>query len=277
MLINRILTSIMLVLVLLISFKNYYFFAILLTLTFSLLLIEWLSLTIYNNHNYDIHIFIISILLMFYIFYCFEKNNILVPLIYNFVIPLVVLIWLFIITPYILYIIISKKKYKLNLFWSFFALPACVSAWFSIIYFYQQFGGFFIVTLFSVVWSVDILAYFIGKLFGGYNITYNISPNKTISGYISGILGSIICIYIHTFFNGSFGFFLFEKYSLKITLIIAVFLGFISIIGDLFESLLKRCKDCKDSGKLLPGHGGIYDRLDSILPIAPIAIILCGV
>ena len=77
--------------------------------------------------------------------------------------------------------------------------------------------------------------------------------------------------------SGSFGAALVERWSFWLALPIAALLGVLSIVGDLFESLLKRRAGRKDSSTLLPGHGGVYDRIDAILPVAPFALLLSGV
>ena len=102
----------------------------------------------------------------------------------------------------------------------------------------------------------DIGGYFFGKTFGGKKLT-KISPNKTITGSLGSFLLSLSIV---PFFNSYFVFFnIFQLF------ILTFFLSFISQIGDLFISYLKRASNNKDTGKLLPGHGGLLDRFDGIL------------
>ena len=111
-------------------------------------------------------------------------------------------------------------------------------------------------TLFFCTWACDVGAYIGGKLFGTVKLCPNVSPGKTVQGFVAGIIGSLlvnaICIY----------YFSLPTYPL-------IFIGFIcgifGQVGDLAESLIKREAKQKDSGKLIPGHGGMLDRFDSIL------------
>ncbi len=117
-----------------------------------------------------------------------------------------------------------------------------------------------------IVWSTDTFSFICGKYFGGKKLCPSLSPNKTWSGFIFGILLatliSIICYYIreYSFING----FIFG-------LILAVFTQF----GDLFESWIKRKHNIKDSSKLVPGHGGLLDRLDGLMLSSLILYIGC--
>jgi len=126
----------------------------------------------------------------------------------------------------------------------------------------------------TIAWVADTCAYFVGRKFGKHKLAPNISPGKTWEGVAGAIIG--VFLYITILFLTS------ERPHLSdIPLIIAF--GFVltlvltlpSIIGDLFESLLKRQAGVKDSSHLLPGHGGILDRIDSLLPLLSIAGALC--
>ena len=111
----------------------------------------------------------------------------------------------------------------------------------------------------------DIGGYFFGKTFGGKKLT-KISPNKTIAGSLGSFLLSLSIV---PFFNSYFVFF-----NIFQLLILTFFLSFISQIGDLFISYLKRASNNKDTGKLLPGHGGLLDRFDGILFSLPIGFFI---
>ncbi len=124
----------------------------------------------------------------------------------------------------------------------------------------------FYATLFvmAVVWGADIAAYFTGRAIGGPKLAPSISPNKTWSGAAGGLAGALIVAGIMMLvwpgYNGVPG-------ALRL-MALAVPLAVASILGDLFESALKRRAGVKDSGPLLPGHGGVMDRLDGLVPAA---------
>ncbi len=117
--------------------------------------------------------------------------------------------------------------------------------------------------LLLVVWLGDSGAYYVGKQFGKHKLSPRISPKKTIEGLAGGITASIItAVVIHYTF--------FPKFPLLHAIIAGVILSFAGVIGDLAESMWKRSAAVKDSGTLIPGHGGFLDRFDSILFTAPI-------
>ncbi|MDP9193670.1 MAG: phosphatidate cytidylyltransferase [Acidobacteriota bacterium] len=117
--------------------------------------------------------------------------------------------------------------------------------------------------LLLVVWLGDTGAYYVGKQFGKHKLSPRISPKKTIEGLVGGVSASVIAaIVIHFTF--------FPKFPLLHAVIAGVLLSIAGVIGDLAESMWKRSAAVKDSGKLIPGHGGFLDRLDSILFTAPI-------
>lgn len=119
-------------------------------------------------------------------------------------------------------------------------------------------------------WGSDIFAYIIGKRFGKHKFS-KVSPKKSIEGCIAGTLGAVILMLIYTFILNTY--FSFE-YSYIIIAIIGVVLSLIGQIGDFAASCIKRYVDIKDYSNLLPGHGGMLDRIDSVLFIAPFAHLL---
>ena len=120
---------------------------------------------------------------------------------------------------------------------------------------------------FAIVWSADIGAYFVGKRFGRRKIAPRISPGKTWEGLAGGVLASI---FVTCLFVTSIGFdpgrFSWEIYPFAAAF--GAMLALAGFAGDLFESWLKRRAGVKDSGKLIPGHGGLFDRVDSLLACA---------
>ena len=118
-------------------------------------------------------------------------------------------------------------------------------------------------------WGTDIFAFFIGMKFGKHKFS-KISPKKSIEGCIAGIVGAIILMLIYTYIINTF---LGMDYSYLSILGIGLILSVISQIGDFAASSIKRYVDIKDFSNLIPGHGGMLDRIDSLIFIAPFAYI----
>lgn len=125
---------------------------------------------------------------------------------------------------------------------------------------YDAFGTKWVMYAFIITWSTDIFAYLIGLKFGKNKLAPNISPKKTIQGAFGGLVAAGICGII---------FAVIFSYPVMIVAIISLVLSCIGQIGDLVESAMKRERAVKDSGKILPGHGGILDRFDSLLFVLP--------
>ncbi|WP_456431922.1 phosphatidate cytidylyltransferase [Thermosulfuriphilus sp.] len=122
-------------------------------------------------------------------------------------------------------------------------------------------GRKWLIFLMAVVFTEDTLAYYTGRSLGKRPLAPRISPKKTVEGALGGLLGSTVVAVI-------LGKFFFEA-SLPLFAGLGFLLGFIGQCGDLFESIIKRAVGVKDSGRLLPGHGGILDRLDALIIAAP--------
>jgi phosphatidate cytidylyltransferase len=126
-----------------------------------------------------------------------------------------------------------------------------------------------IIGLFILIWTNDTFAYIVGKSIGRTKLFERISPKKTIEGFLGGILFAVLAGYLISKYyikaNAQF-----SDRSILIWTTIAVIVGVIGTIGDLIESKFKRIAGVKDSGSIMPGHGGILDRLDSVIFVAPI-------
>ena len=143
----------------------------------------------------------------------------------------------------------------------------------------RSIGVSFVLSVLIVVWLADIGAYFAGKAFGKHKLAPAISPGKTWEGVLGGWLAVVIVgaaalatqALAPTLFTalGLHGGWMRAMFAL--TLLVAF-----SIVGDLFESMLKRQAGVKDSSGLLPGHGGVLDRIDALLPALPLAMLLIG-
>jgi phosphatidate cytidylyltransferase len=130
-------------------------------------------------------------------------------------------------------------------------------------------GKYWIIFLITVIFSSDTGAFYLGKFFGRHKLHAAISPKKTWEGAFGGLLGSLVGALI--FLNILNFFFKINLHSLDLNiLILTLFMSLVGQIGDLVESMLKRNHGVKDSGSLLPGHGGMLDRADGILFASPI-------
>lgn len=121
--------------------------------------------------------------------------------------------------------------------------------------------------IFVSVWTCDSFAFFVGKSIGKRKLAPKMSPNKTIEGLIGGVIGGVIGSMI-------FGHFFTQDLGILKVIIIGLSAGTIGQIGDLVESSLKREFGVKDSSNLIPGHGGILDRIDSILFVSPVVLLI---
>ncbi len=127
------------------------------------------------------------------------------------------------------------------------------------------YSPFIILGYFSIIWMYDSFAYLFGVSFGKHRLFERISPKKSWEGAIGG---GLVTVAISALFPQ-----IFQILSWQNWVVLSVLVIFSSTLGDLVESLFKRSLDMKDSGKLIPGHGGILDRFDSVLLSAPIAFV----
>ena len=125
-----------------------------------------------------------------------------------------------------------------------------------------------IIGLFILIWTNDTFAYIVGKSIGKHKLFERISPKKTVEGFIGGIIFAVFAGFLISKFYIKANSDISNK-SIIIWTIIAVLVGIMGTIGDLIESKFKRIAGVKDSGKIMPGHGGILDRLDSVIFVAP--------
>ncbi len=140
-------------------------------------------------------------------------------------------------------------------------------------------GVAFVLSLLLIVWLADIGAYFAGKTLGRHKLAPSISPGKTWEGAMGGWLAVIVVgtlavatgFYAPTVFAALVQHIGWDRGFVALSLLVAF-----SVVGDLFESLLKRQAGVKDSSGLLPGHGGVLDRIDALLPVLPLALLMLG-
>lgn len=140
-------------------------------------------------------------------------------------------------------------------------IPAwCALAW---IHASEPNGHRWLLTALMVVWAADTGAYFSGRKFGRHKLSPKISPNKTVEGLAGGMLLAIVVGVLLSLVAGA------SVAQLPAVALVSLLAALFSVVGDLFESLLKRHAGVKDSGHMIPGHGGILDRLDGVLAALP--------
>ncbi len=137
----------------------------------------------------------------------------------------------------------------------------------------------FILSIFFVVWAADVCAYAGGRAFGKRKLAPGISPGKSWEGVWSGMVGALLVAGVWLLVDASGRVdspslyrVVADRVGLAGLALVVVFLAAMSVVGDLFESLVKRSAGAKDSSRLLPGHGGVLDRVDALLPVFPIAL-----
>ena len=124
-------------------------------------------------------------------------------------------------------------------------------------------GGMAIFFLFLVTWAGDTGAYYVGRAIGRYKLSPVVSPNKTIEGAVGGILTSVLIAFLARAW-------FFPALNLRECLILGLLFGIMGQLGDLVESMLKRSAGVKDSGTIIPAHGGLLDRVDSLIFTTPL-------
>ncbi|CAN5181811.1 phosphatidate cytidylyltransferase [soil metagenome] len=137
----------------------------------------------------------------------------------------------------------------------------------------------FLLSVLVLVWVADIFAYFSGRTFGGRfskgKLAPSISPGKSWEGVWGGMAGVVMLSLVWSFWGGATLYSqLVERHGVAVMLLAVIFLAAMSVVGDLVESLVKRSAGAKDSSGLLPGHGGVLDRVDALLPTLPLAMML---
>lgn len=141
----------------------------------------------------------------------------------------------------------------------------------------------FLFSVLVLVWVADIGAYFAGRAFGGRffarKLAPSISPGKTWEGVCGGVLGVLLCAFAWRTWDAGGAMAQASIYTrlggqgIAFMVLAVLFLTMMSVVGDLVESLFKRSAGVKDSSNLLPGHGGVLDRVDALLPILPLAMV----
>ncbi|MBU2883892.1 phosphatidate cytidylyltransferase [Psychrosphaera sp. B3R10] len=128
-------------------------------------------------------------------------------------------------------------------------------------------GAWLALFVFGIVWAADIGAYFAGRRFGSHKLMPRVSPGKTIEGFLGG-MAAVVLLTVYVLWNSET-----SMDSWFVLILSCVAIGVISAFGDLSESMLKRDAGMKDSGNILPGHGGLLDRIDSLTAAMPVFLV----
>ena len=151
------------------------------------------------------------------------------------------------------------------------------AAWAALIASWER-GLAYLATVCALVWFADIFAYFGGRAFGKRKLAPTISPGKSWEGAICGLLAvivsAVIVVVVTVHPHGNLFALLHERFGMLGMIVAVTALVALAIVGDLVESLVKRAAGAKDSSGLLPGHGGVLDRIDALLPVFPAALAL---
>ena len=193
-----------------------------------------------------------------------EENNF--ELFETVVINASVLFWI-ILVPIILF----RRKSFYGVLALYFAVVMTLASFYASLWALDK-GLMFILSILLVVWIADTFAFISGRFFGRRKLAPHISPKKTVEGVYGALIANLFLSFF--FIEFEFGWFNEVRQTTNIlsVFILVMLATFISIIGDLFQSLLKREAKVKDSGKLLPGHGGFYDRFDAVIAVCPFLV-----
>ena len=161
---------------------------------------------------------------------------------------------------------------KAKIFWSLFGFLYAFVPSVSFLLISNSSGGEIVLWMMIVIWSMDTGAYFAGKNIGGPKMSPTISPNKTWSGLVGGTLTAMVFGSLYAYYMNDKNITLFEDAT--ILLILSGLFAILSQIGDLVESAVKRKFSVKDSGAIIPGHGGVMDRVDGVLFVAPAVLVV---
>ena len=176
--------------------------------------------------------------------------------------------WL-IIVPLDMYFKNISSNHKFKIFYGYFLIsPMIIIS--AAIFIEQRWALFW---LFVFIWIADIGAYFFGKLFGKTKLVETISPGKTVEGALGGLFTNLLLVSFFIFWTIYYDAEIYVPYVI-LAFIAVIAITALSVFGDIYESFLKRQAGVKDSGRLIPGHGGLLDRLDGFCPTIPLCFMM---
>ena len=260
MLKQRIITALVLIpLVLwLVLFTDTQIFSLAMMAVITLAASEWAMLSGLNGFG-RIAFALLSLLLMLAAWQFIDLSA------YPILLVIVSLIWLLLTVRLILQKQPVEQKQGVNLFSLIQGAFLLLIAWFAVteIHAIEQHGPQLVLLMMIMIWIADSAAYFSGRFLGKHKLSPQVSPGKTWEGVAGGFVGVAV-----------YGYFLsyhayFAQVNAWLLALVSILIAFISVGGDLFESKIKRQRGVKDSGRILPGHGGVYDRIDSLIAAAP--------
>jgi len=272
MLAQRVITAIALlaILVFALSVQSKWPLLVFMSLMVAVAAYEWTKLTLPNQPSLALVISVAILALTLFQGWAWQIELPAVWSIWHLCVTLTAFVWIFVI-PIFTLMIKSTKPLKS---WTLFA-PICLFATWGVLGLtWIQSGAWALISLLTIVWIADIFAYFGGRQFGRHKLAPAISPGKTREGALIGIVGVVLWMLVSSQWAGSYAAELLDQWGFLGLVLAGGLLGSISVLGDLFESLLKRCAGVKDSGRLLPGHGGVYDRVDAVVAVVPVAFLL---
>jgi len=245
-------------------------FAVMVTALLGFALVEWLQLTGAARSTSIVVALIVCAVLLVLIFTSLKTREMLV-------LPLGAIaaaIWVAIVA-----LLVQPNAMSLRLpriVGMVLAIVLMSAAWFALMQFLSQ-GMLMLLSVLLIVWIADTAAYFAGRALGRRKLAPHISPGKTWAGVVGAIVAVLLLALAVWQFAPAARMYSNELFAavgpVWALLLLAVLIG-LSIAGDLFESLLKRQAGVKDSGQLLPGHGGVLDRVDAMVPVLPSAAVI---
>ena len=272
MLAQRVITAIVLlaILVFALSVQSKWPLLIFMSLTVAAAAYEWIKLTLPNRQSLAWMISVAILALTLYQGWLWQVEPPAIWSIWHVCVTLTAVMWLLIIPTFTLLVKSTKPLQS----WALFA-PICLFATWGVLGLtWIQSGAWPLISLLTIVWIADIFAYFGGRQFGRHKLAPIISPGKTREGALIGIAGVVLWMLVSSQWAGSYAADVLNQWGFLGLVLVGGLLGSVSVLGDLYESLLKRCAGVKDSGRLLPGHGGVYDRVDAVLAVVPVAFLL---
>lgn len=239
---------------------------------------EW-SRLIWSDSKPIFHkLYAVFVLAILYLIWWFGASNINPEYFYLMQISVLFIAFLFwiVVVPVLMRKGLDLPMDKFRLPLSIFGLFIFSACWFALAIL-RELGLGVLLSVLVWVWAADIGAYFSGKVFGKHKLAPSLSPGKTIEGMFGGLLLVVIvgiAFAMNNFTKPNYFSIISELIGWASLVLILIAGALLSVLGDLFESQLKRIAKVKDSSQLLPGHGGFLDRIDALLPALPFAALI---